>query len=226
MKNLLRALNGEDRLIISSMIMTLGGAVLGAWMREPQVYGFTALAVMGMLITGWRITHSARLSWLLVFGAVAGVLALWADWVFVTYFGALVYMDYFGFQILASPSYMPIGWWLTVVQFGYLGLRLSDHWPDWLVIGTITALGMSVPPWYEQLAVPARAWHYKSGGLMLSNTPLWVILAYGGCMFAIATLALLFYRPQAWGRAVLGGVFTGTSFMFFGVFWFAWIGTR
>jgi len=223
---LMTALNGEDRLIISSMAVTLGGAGLGAWLAEPRVFGLTALVVMSMLLFGWRITQSSRLAWLLLFGLVAGVLELWADWVHVTYLGSLVYTDYFGFQILASPSYMPIGWWLTVVQFGYLGLRLSDRWPQWIAIGAITVLGMSIPPWYEEFAAPARAWHYKSAGLMLSNTPVWVIFAYGSGMFAIATLALLLYRPQAWGRAVLGGVFTGASFMFSGVFWFAWLGAR
>ena len=61
-----------------------------------------------------------------MFGLVAGVLELWADWVHVVYFHSLVYTDYFGFHLLASPSYMPIAWWLTVVQFGYLALRLAD----------------------------------------------------------------------------------------------------
>jgi hypothetical protein len=51
---------------------------------------------------------------------------LWANWVHVVYFHSILYTDYFGFQLLASPSYMPIAWWLTVVQFGYLALRLAD----------------------------------------------------------------------------------------------------
>jgi hypothetical protein len=38
---------------------------------------------------------------------------------------------------------MPIAWWLTVVQFGYLGLRLADRWPAWAAIGVATALGMT-----------------------------------------------------------------------------------
>jgi len=82
-----------------------------------------------------------------------------------------VYTDYFGFKLLASPSYMPIGWWMTAVQFGYFGLRLSDHWPAWAAVGAPTALGMTLPPWYEELAAPARAWFYPPHGLMLSHTP-------------------------------------------------------
>src|SRR5262245_56713000 len=217
---LLTTITTEDRWVIVSMALTLSGVILGARLAQPRAFGVTAIIIIGLLFIARSVTHSPRLSWLLVFGLVAGVMELWADWVHVVYFHSLVYTDYFGFQLLASPSYMPIGWWLTVVQFGYLGLRLSDRWPQWIAVGAVTVLGMFLPPWYEEFAAPAGAWHYRSGGLMLSNTPVWVIFAYGTGMCAIATLALLLYRPRAWGRAVLGGVFTGASFMFVGVFWF------
>src|SRR5215469_6863550 len=71
-------------------------------------------------------------------------------------------------ELLASPSYMPIGWWLTVVQFGYLGLRLADLWPAWAAVGVPTALGMTLPP-YEEFAPSARAWYYPPQGVMLST---------------------------------------------------------
>lgn len=216
--------NPEDRWIIGSMVLTLGGIMLGAWLGEPRAFGITALLVMGMLLIAWRATRSPRLAWLLVFGLVAGVLELWADWVHVVYFRSLVYTDYFGFRLLASPSYMPIGWWLTVVQFGYLGLRLSERWPAWAAVALLTVLGMALPPWYEEFAAPARAWYYPPGGPRLSNTPLWIIFTYGGCMFAISALAMLLYRPRAWGRAIIGGIFAGASIMLSGVFWFAVLG--
>ncbi len=217
-------LNTIDRWIIGSMLLTLGGVILGAILVEPRAYGITALVVMSLLLAGWAIHRDPRLAWLLVFGLVAGVLELWADWVHVTHFGSLVYTDYFGFRILASPSYMPVGWWLTVVQFGYLGLRLAERWPAWRAIGLLTVLGMLLPPWYEEFAAPARAWYYPAGSVMLSNTPVWIILTYGGCMFAIATLAVLLYAPRAFGRAVVGGIFTGASLMLSGVFWFSILG--
>ena len=40
-------------------------------------------------------------------------------------------------------------------------------------------------------------------------------------MFAIAVMALEFYRPRDWGRAILAGLFTGAGFMASSVFWFA-----
>jgi hypothetical protein len=60
---------------------------------------------------------------------------------------------------------------------------------------------------------------------MLSHTPLWIIFTYGGCMFVVASAAVLFYRPRAWGRAVIAGVFNGAGIMFSGVIWFALLGT-
>lgn len=198
--------------------------MLGAILAEPRAFGITAVVVISLLLIAWYKTRSPKLAWLLVFGFIAGLLELWADWVHVTYLKSLIYTDYFGFKLLASPSYMPIGWWLTVVQFGYLGLRLTDRWPIWKAVGLLTLLGMTLPPWYEEFAAPARAWHYSPQGIMLSNTPLWIILTYGGCMFAIGSAAVLLYSPRAWRRAVLGGIFTGASLMFSGVFWFSVFG--
>ena len=144
---LLTTITTEDRWVIVSMALTLSGVILGALLAEPRAFGVTAIIVIGLLFIARSVTHSARLSWLLVFGLVAGVMELWADWVHVVYFHSLVYMDYFGFQLLASPSYMPIGWWLTVVHFSYLGLRLADLWPAWSAVGVPTAFGMTLPPW-------------------------------------------------------------------------------
>ena len=223
MKRLL-TITAEDRWVIGSMVLTLAGIILGALLADPRAFGFTALIVMGVLFIARFVTQSPRLSWLLLFGLVAGVLELWADWVHVVYFHSLVYTDYFGFRLLSSPSYMPIGWWLTTVQFGYLGLRLADSLPAWAAVAVVTAVGMTLPPWYEELAPTARTWYYPPHGLMLSHTPLWIIFTYGGCMFVIATAAVLFYRPKAWGRAVIAGVFTGAGIMFSGVIWFALLG--
>ncbi len=221
---LLRAWNVEDRLVVASMVVTMGGIVLGALLAEPRLFGIDALIIIVALIVGWAVTRSPRLAWLLVFGLVVGVGELWVDWVHVEYFGSLVYTDYFGFRLLASPSYMPVGWWLTAVQFGYLALRLAESWPRWRAVGLIALLGMSIPPWYEEFAAPARAWYYTTTDPMLSHTPVWVILAYGGCMFAIATMALQFYRPRGWGRAVLAGFFAAAGIMFSGVFWVSLLG--
>jgi hypothetical protein len=216
--------NLEDSLVLGSLVLVMAGITTGAVLAAPHAYGITAFIVIGILFLGWVLTRSPRLSWLLLFGLVAGVLELWSDWLHVEYLGTLVYTDYFGVPLLASPFYMPVGWWLTSVQFGYITLRLSEHWSKWKTVGVVTLLGMSLPPWYEEFAAPARAWYYNPAGVMLSNTPLWIIFTYGGCMFGIAVMTLLCYRPGEWRRAVVGGFFTAACFMLSGVFWFTVFG--
>ncbi len=210
----------EDRLVIGSMVLTMGGVMLSAALTMPGLYGVTAIIVTAILIVGWYVTRSPRLAWLPVFGLVAGILELWSDWLHVEHLRSLVYTDYFGFRLLASPSYMPIGWWLTCVQFGYLALRLSDRWPRRAAVVAVALLGMSLPPWYEEFAAPARAWYYTPSRLMLSHTPVWIIFTYGGCMLSIALATLLCYRPGSWGRAIAAGFFTAAGFVFSSVFWF------
>jgi len=90
---LLTAITTEDRWVIVSMALTLSGVILGALLAEPRAFGVTAIIVIGLLFIARSVTHSPRLSWLLVFGLVAGVMELWADWVHVVYFvvGAVVF---------------------------------------------------------------------------------------------------------------------------------------
>jgi Domain of unknown function (DUF6989) len=220
----LPSITAEDKLIMASLLCTFGGIILGALLREPRAYGITAILVILILIVGTYLTRSPRLSWLLVFGFTAGVLELWADWIHVASLHSLVYTDYFGLKLLESPSYMPIGWWLTCVQFGYIALRLSEKWSNGRVVGMISIMGMLLPPWYEEFAKPARAWYYTTSHLLISNTPVWIILTYGGCMFGIAMMTLLCYSPHQWGRAIVGGVFTAASFMLSAVFWYTLLG--
>ncbi|HEX3047479.1 MAG TPA: hypothetical protein VHY08_22195 [Bacillota bacterium] len=218
MMKFLRAFNTIDRLVIGSMLLSMGGVILGAIFADPRFYGIITLVVISLLIVSYLVTRDQRLGWLLLFGIVAGVLELWSDWLHVEKLGNLVYTDHFGFRLLASPSYMPVGWWLTSVQFGYLALRIRERWSALATVALISLLGMSFPSWYEEFAAPAKAWYYTPSRIMLSHTPLWIIFTYGGCMFGIATACLLCYRPKGWGRAIVGGFFAGAGFMFSAVF--------
>lgn len=219
-----RSLTAEDYFVLGSLVLMLIGITLGALLATPTAFGITVLLVFALLVVGQRATGNPRLAWLLVFGLMAGIVELWADWVHVTQIHSLVYTDYFGFRLLASPSYMPLGWCVTAVQFGYFALRLAERLPGWITVLLLSLVGLGIPPWYEQLAAPAHAWHYAAQGPMLSNTPFWIIATYGICMFAIASGALVFYQKGAWGRALLGGFFVGTALMFASVFWFSILG--
>ena len=221
---LLKILNKEDRIVVGSMVLTMCGVILGALLAMPSAFGISTIVVILLLFAGWRVTQSERLKWLLLFGFVTGVLELLSDWLHVVHLGSLVYTDFFGFKLLSSPSYMPIGWWLTVVQFGYLSIRLSDYLPQWIVVSVISVLGMSIPPWYEEFAAPAKAWYYTTPKFTLSHTPVWVIFTYGGCMFCVSIIALLHKRYSSNGSAVICGIFAGAGIMFSGVLWFALLG--
>ena len=221
---LLKILNKEDCIVVGSMVLTMSTVILGALLAKPSVFGIGSLVVIMLLFAGWRITQSGRLKWLLLFGFVIGIAELLPDWLHVVHLGSLVYTDYFGFKLLASPSYMPVGWWLTVVQFGYLSIRLSDYLPQWIVVSIISVLGMSIPPWYEEFAAPAKTWYYTTTRFTISHTPVWVIFTYGGCMFCISIIALLHQRYSSYGGAVVCGMFTGAGIMFSSVLWFALLG--
>lgn len=219
-----RVLTREDVCVLASLLATLTGIIVGAIFAAPQAFGVTSLVVLALLLTTQRLTRSPVLAWLLLAGLIAGVLELWADWVHVEYTHALVYTDFFGFRLLASPSYMPIGWLVTVTQFGYIALRLRQLWPAWIVVVVMSALGLVLPPWYEQLAAPAHAWYYQSRGPMLSHTPLWILGTYAGCLFFIATASLALYVKRDWTRALLAGVYIGAGLLLSSVLWFSILG--
>lgn len=207
----------EDRWILASLLAALAGTGAGAVLRRPDAFGITALAVLALLVLAWRVTGSRRLGWLLVFGLVVGGLELVADWIHVARLGSLTYTDHFGFRVLASPSYMPAGWWLTSVQFGYIALRLEERWNRRIALCAVAVLGMCLPPWYEEFAAAAKAWHYAPGGPRLSETPLWVIVAYGGSILGIGAAASARYRPESRRRAVEAGVLAAGGILVAGV---------
>lgn len=220
---LLKAMNREDHVITGSMIATLGGTGLAATFTVSELFGATACAVFALMAAGTLVTRSDRLPWLLVCGGVVGVLQLLGDWLHVTYFHTVVYTDHFGFRLLASPSYMPIAWCAIVVQIGYLALRLREAWPPWVIVSTITTGAVLLALWIEECATSAQAWR-TTGSLVIYRTPLFIVLSYAGSMFAVATLALTYYRPRFWGGAVLAGFFASAGITFWSVFWFALLG--
>ncbi len=79
----------------------------------------------------------------------------------VKYLGSLDYTDYFGFRLLALPSYMPVGWWSTIVQFGYLSLRLHERWSRWITVSIVSVLGSLCLPGMKNLP------HLQKRGIIL-----------------------------------------------------------
>jgi hypothetical protein len=88
--------------------------------------------------------------------------------------------------------------------------------------GLPTALGTTLPPWYEELAPSVPSLILSAPWVMLSHTSLWDHFHLWCSRFR--PLLYLLYRPQAWGRAVMADLFTGAGIMFTGVIWFALLG--
>jgi hypothetical protein len=85
---LLATITTEDRWVIGSIALTLSGIILGARLAEPRAFGITALIVIGLLFIAWSVTHSPRLSWLLVFGLVAGAGIMFSGVIWFALLGA------------------------------------------------------------------------------------------------------------------------------------------
>ena len=79
-------LNTEDRWIIASLSLSFIGVASAALFKDPRPIGISVFVIVPLLILAWHQTRSARLGWLLIFGAAAGFGELWADWIHVEYF--------------------------------------------------------------------------------------------------------------------------------------------
>ncbi len=60
--NQLVRLNTQDRWVLLSMALTLGGLLLGAILGQPRAFGITALIVISLLLVAWRWTPVAPAS--------------------------------------------------------------------------------------------------------------------------------------------------------------------
>ena len=144
----------------------------------------------------------------LLFGLVVGFTELAADAWLVDYTRTLDYSIGGGPMVWRSPLWMPLAWEVVAVQFGYIGLRLSERFgkTGLLMIGLLGAVNI---PFYEEMARRIHWWQY-SGCPMISFTPWYIILAEFGIAVVFALLARIL-RRYSWRLAVLAGVAAGAS---------------
>ena len=80
------------------------------------------------LLVGFLLARrDALLARFLLFGLVVGFTELAADAWLVDYTHTLDYSIDGGPMIWRSPFWMPLAWEVVAVQFGYIGLRLWEH---------------------------------------------------------------------------------------------------
>lgn len=107
----------------------------------------------------WRGTDILKN--LLVFGLVAGLTELAADWWLVSITRTLDYAKWGPF-LVDSPAYMPMSWAGILLSMGFLGYAVSlKHGVRWgLVVATVVS-GLYVPT-FEALAHYAGWWTYSN----------------------------------------------------------------
>ena len=146
----------------------------------------------------------------LLFGLLVGFTELTADAWLVAYTRTLDYSIGGGPMVWRSPLWMPLAWEVVAVQFGYIGLRLWEHFgkAGLLMIALLGAINI---PFYEEMARRIQWWQY-SGCRMISFTPWYIILGEFGIALAFALLARTL-RRGSWRQAVLAGIGGGFSIL-------------
>src|SRR5213075_2951491 len=123
----------------------------------------------------------------LLFGLVVGFTELAADAWPVDYMHTLDYSIGGGPMLWRSPFWMPLAWEVVAVQFGYIGLRLSERFGGQGLMA-VALLGAVNIPFYEEMAKRIHWWQYR-GCRMISGTPYYIILGELGIALALAVLA-------------------------------------
>jgi hypothetical protein len=145
---------------------------------------------------------------LMVFGLVTGLVELAADAWLVDYTHTLDYSIGGGPMLWRSPAWMPIAWEIVAVQFGYLGLRLQEHFGKFglFLIGALGAINI---PYYEEMARRIHWWQY-SGCRMIAGTPYYIIFGEFLIAVAFALFASKLRRSDV-VSAALAGVAAGAA---------------
>jgi hypothetical protein len=155
---------------------------------------------------------------LILFGLAVGFAELPADAWLVSVTRTLDYSIGGGPMIWRSPVWMPFAWEIVAVQFGYIGLRLSEKFGTGglLLAGLLGAINI---PFYEEMARRIHWWQYDHCR-MISHTPFYIILGELGIVLVLAILARTLRRGQslvACSAGLVGGLLI---FVCYAVAWF------
>jgi uncharacterized protein DUF6989 len=145
---------------------------------------------------------------LILFGLFVGLSELPADAWLVSWTQTLDYSIGGGPMIWRSPAWMPLAWEIVAVQFGYIGLRLSEKLAGrglWLA----ALLGAINIPFYEEMARRIHWWQYDHCR-MISHTPYYIILGEFGIVLGLAVIARTL-RRGSWRMAVVAGFAGGVT---------------
>jgi hypothetical protein len=201
---------GRLRIVIATIVINVVAVSLLTFAPWSDWRTGAALNfVDNCLLVGFAVVRrDGLLARFLLFGVVVGLMELAADAWLVNYARTLDYSIGGGPMIWRSPLWMPLGWEVVAVQFGYIGLRLWERFGNagLLMIGLLGAINI---PFYEEMARRIHWWQY-SGCRMISFTPWYIILGEFFIAVALALLARML-RRGSWRDAILAGVTGGVS---------------
>jgi hypothetical protein len=196
--------------ILTTIAISIGGVI--AFSFAPWSDWRTGLLlnfIENSILVTFSIRYRDRLiPHLMLFGLAVGGTELLADAWLVDATGTLDYSLGGGPMIWRSPAWMPLAWEMVAVQFGYIGLRLSEwrRGPGLLLTGLIGAVNI---PFYEEMALRVRWWRYANCR-MLFHTPYYIIVGEFLIAIGIGDLARS-TRSGRWSRTLSAGVLAGLA---------------
>ena len=197
------------RVVIATIVINVVAVALLAF--APWSDWRTGLALNlfdNALLLGFvYLNRDGLLTRFMIFGLAAGLAELAADAWLVDFTHTLDYSVGGGPMLWRSPAWMPFAWEVVAVQFGYLGLRLQEHFGKFglVIIGVLGAINI---PYYEEMARRIHWWKY-GGCRMISGTPGYIILGEFFIAVAFAVLVKKIRRGNAFSAiftGALGGV--------------------
>jgi hypothetical protein len=190
---------------------------------------FVWLAVLVRLAVAVGISQQpfgAVFGRLLPFGLVAGVFALFGDHMLVNWSGGgqRIYPDRTG-VLLSSPIYMPLFWACTIMEFGYMIIRiwglLASLVPGEAATGATMVMGGFIAAiWTACMdfwAVRAGWWTYAPGKVILGGAcALYVVIAsfFIHCMLLPLLVRYLSCSgSRVYASVRYGGIFGGVIYL-------------
>src|SRR4051812_34234303 len=195
-------------MILTTIAISIAGVTLFSFVPwSDWRTGLLLNIIENTILIGFCIGLRDRLiPHLMLFGFVVGGVELLADAWLVDATRTLDYSLGGGPMIWRSPAWMPLAWEMVAVQFGYLGLRLSE-WRKGLGLLLNGIIGATNIPFYEEMALKVHWWRYTHCRMLL-HTPYYIIL--GEFLIAICLGAMARQtRHERWSRTILAGGVAG-----------------
>lgn len=205
------------RVVIATIVINVVAVALLT--RAPWSDWKTGLALNlfdnALLLAFVYLHRDGLLARLMIFGLAAGVAELAADAWLVSYTHTLDYSFGGGPMLWRSPLWMPVAWEIVAVQFGYLGLRLQEHFGKFglILIGVLGAVNI---PYYEEMARRIHWWKY-SGCRMIAGTPYYIIVGEFLIAVAFALIVKNFRRSDITSAIWLGAMAGAAIFISYAI---------